>query len=643
MGIIYDRFQQEAIEGINSGVSVLVSAPTGAGKTAIAEYAIEKCMREGKRVIYTAPIKALSNQKYRDFKNIYGKESVGILTGDVSMNKDAPIVIMTTEIYRNTLFDDLKRVESVAWVIYDEIHYIDDLERGTVWEESLIFSPKSVNFIGLSATVPNIKEFARWLEEIHGRKIKVVMETKRPVPLKHRFQAQGKILLNMKRLLKEGYLSRPDWQYRRPSKRRIRPNRLHGLIRHLRDADELPAIFFVFSRQRARFLAEESISFNFLKKNEAEAIRELYWKLCEKYEIASEPSSIDLFPLIEKGIAYHHAGMLPSLKAVVEELFTEKMLRLIFTTETFALGINMPARSVVFDELRKFYGTHFGNLKTRDYYQMAGRAGRRGMDKRGYVYSRINPKYISYGEVQRIIYSKPESVRSQFNAAYATVLNMYRNYGDGLIDIYPETFHYFQSSKNKRKGGYRQLENKVALLKEMNYIIDGKLTDKGGFASTLYGYELQLSEMYADTFLDTLSSVELSALLAAIVFEPRKKDTLPSGSVKKYSRLVDISDRYIKKIHKKEIKYKLRPLTKRLYFNLARPMEAWLNGAEFCELLTLTNIDEGEIVRYFRMVVQLLRELYSNKQASPILKTTAKEALKILNRDYIDAAEQLDK
>ncbi|MBU1863679.1 MAG: DEAD/DEAH box helicase [Candidatus Omnitrophica bacterium] len=644
--MIYDDFQKQAIAHIDKDETIIVSAPTGAGKTVIAEYAIEKTMSSGKSAIYTAPIKALSNQKYRDFRARYGEEKVGILTGDVSINTHAPILIMTTEIYRNTLFENINRVKHVAWVVFDEVHYLDDVERGTVWEESIMFSPSHINFVCLSATVPNITELAQWIESIHNRPIRVIIEAKRPVPLEHRFQCQGHIVRSSKALSTQGFLHCDDWhhEYRHRRGRRhfpkIKPNRLAALVSHIQDAKELPCIFFVFSRHRAKCLAEEMMSFNFLAIEEEENTRALFWDLCEKYNLTEERSARELFDLVRRGIAYHHAGMLPTLKEVVEQLFTHRALKLIFTTETFALGINMPARSVVFDELRKFYGTHFGNLRTRDYYQMAGRAGRRGMDECGFVYSRINPRYISYHEVQKIIYGKSEEVTSQFNATYATVLNLYKQFGRNLLSVYPRSFHFFQSSKKRRRVGYNLLERKLKLLEEMEYMTEETVTPKGEFASSLYGYELALSEMHADGFLDTLNETELSIILIGLIFEPRKGDYIPSYS-KQIQQLIRHTESYIRRIHSKEHKHTIRPYSKSCHFNLAPALEAWLKGKKFSDIIEIASVDEGEIVRYFRMVIQLLRQICSAHGAQQHLKETAHHALNLINKDIIDAEKQL--
>ena len=204
MNFELDPFQKKSLEWIEKEHSVFVAAPTGAGKTLIAEAAIDKALARSEAAIYTAPIKALSNQKYRDFRAKYGENRVGILTGDVSINPDAPILIMTTEIYRNSLFENLDRIQKVGWVIFDEVHYLDDPERGTVWEEALLFTPPEIRILALSATIPNVKEITDWIQKVHARPIEVVEETHRPVPLQFLFQCQGRILENTRQLLQEG-------------------------------------------------------------------------------------------------------------------------------------------------------------------------------------------------------------------------------------------------------------------------------------------------------------------------------------------------------------------------------------------------------------------------------------------------------
>ncbi len=621
--MIYDRFQNESINHINQGNSVIVSAPTGAGKTAIAEYVIESCIQKNEGVIYTAPIKALSNQKFRDFENKYGN-SIGILTGDVSLNQNAPVLIMTTEIFRNKLLDQPDSLKRYSWVIFDEIHYIDNPERGTVWEESLIFLPPHMKVLGLSATIPNIRQLAQWMESVHKKPIKMVIEANRPVPLHFFFQFQNNVFDRLGDLRKS---------------RRWQPNKLHSLIKYVREKDGLPCIYFVFGRKRAEDLAFELLSQNFLDHIERSQIIALYDSLCERFDLKHERSAANMLPLVEKGIAFHHAGMLPTLKEVIERLFTSKLLKVIFTTETFALGINMPSRSVIFDDLRKFYGRFVRNLKTRDFYQMAGRAGRRGIDDEGFVYCRVNPTRVKLEEVKDIIYGKPEEVKSQFNTSYATILNLYEKYKDELFGIYPLSLHYFQAKMHQQREALRLMEAKLTMLKDTGYITDGVLTPKGKFAKAVYGYELILSELYEEKIFEQLDEYGLGIIAVASVFEPRKNQYMPPIS-KTANEIKRVCEEIYKEIKSRELKMRIYPFCKLPYFNLSKTTDLWLRGSPFAKILQATDTDEGEVVRYFRMAIQILREI-NDAPISPELKARIWRTITLMNRDIVDAEKQL--
>lgn len=641
-----DRFQKEAIDWIEKGHSVLVSAPTGAGKTVIAECAIQQAMDRHENAIYTAPVKALSNQKYRDFRAQYGDDQVGILTGDVSINPDAPILVMTTEIYRNSLFENSERIQKTGWVIFDEVHYLDDPERGTVWEEALLFTPHHIRILALSATVPNVQQLADWIKKIHDRPVEVVLESHRPVPLEMVFQCQGKIMEDLKTLKRDGYLNRDSWRltsrerHRGMPFMRSKPNRLDHMLEYLISKNRLPAIYFAFGRRRTETLAWDAAKFDFLNERERKEITEAYGELVERYDLQNEKSAQDLGGLIEQGIAYHHAGMLPTLKEVIEQLFTKKLIKLIFTTETFAIGINMPARTVVFDELEKYYGNGFRRLSYRDFYQMAGRAGRRGMDPVGYVLIRIHPEHVAYSDVERIIHGKPESIESQLNAAYATLLNLYRDLGEKLFEIYPKSFHYFQSSKLLRDKGLFNMQSKLKLLQHGGYLAAEGLTPKGEFASSIFGYELMLSELQEEGFLEKMTDMQLSVLISGLIFEPRKGDHVPhlTGNIQKIQSYAEHAHR---KICKLERQMRIFPHTKHPHFHQALAVEAWMQGAEFDRLFKLTSTDEGELVRHFRMIIQLLRELKHAHNTSDTVQATARKALGKINRGVVDAERQL--
>ena len=396
-GLQLDEFQEDAIAAINRDNSVIVTAPTGAGKTVIAEYAVEKCIQENHRVIYTAPIKALSNQKYRDFYAEYG-EKIGIVTGDVVLNPYAQVLLMTTEIFRNTIFDNIERLDDVAYVIFDEIHYINDIARGTVWEESLIFAPQHIKFVCLSATIPNIVHFAEWMQSVREIKIEVVEELKRPVPLEHYlyFPDYGigttKHITSLQRTAAQAARREQDDEERALPAGMIET----PLLPYLHRENRLPCLYFCFSRKGCEANAAhyaDGRHRTLLKRWQRREILAKFDALCIQFDIVEEKDIAEFRRLVSRGIAYHHAGMLPTLKEVVERLFTSGLIQLLFTTETFAVGINMPACTVVFDSLEKFDGIGFRYLKSREYHQMAGRAGRRGIDTIGYVYAQTQPLY----------------------------------------------------------------------------------------------------------------------------------------------------------------------------------------------------------------------------------------------------------
>ncbi len=672
----YDPFQQRAIDTIERGVSLFVAAPTGAGKTVIADYVIEQTLQHHQRVIYTSPVKALSNQKFRDFTARYerrvgiipppggrpegpttsgadvgspsaNRQVVGIMTGDVTINPTAPLLIMTTEIYRNTLLENTDRLARCAWIIFDEIHYLDDPERGTVWEEAIMFTPPHMHLLALSATIPNVEELASWIREVHGRPIEVVVETERPVPLHVAFQCQNKILTSAPALKQVGYLNREDWhQHHRPHRHhrddrwQVRPNRLDALLRHLMETDRLPCIFFTFGRRRTEDLAWEAAGLPLITPAEHASLRRMFDELCARYQLTDDQTAQALAKLVERGVAYHHAGMLPTVKEVIERCFVSRLIKFIVTTETFALGINMPARSVVIDTLKKRIGGRWDLIRSRQLQQMAGRAGRRGMDAAGFAYLRINPTTVTYPEAMRVLHSKPEAVQSRFNTAYATLLNLYRHHGRRLLELYPKTLYHFQTSGARRQAGLDFMQRKLDLLEALGYLHDNVLSPKGEFAAWLYGYELLLTELHSQRRLEALDPPTLAVLLAAVVYEPRPGLSLPKTH-RMAKRLEELCADPLATIHQAEQEFRIRPKSKAPHFQLASAMEAWFHGAPFSRLSRLSEVDEGEIVRYFRMTVQLLRQLMDTPAADPGLRRTAERALTRVNRDVVDAEQQL--
>lgn len=499
-----DTFQKEAVYHLEGGDSVFVAAHTSAGKTVVAEYAIALAAKHMTKAIYTSPIKALSNQKYRDFRTEF--DDVGILTGDVQINPEASCLIMTTEILRSMLYRGADLIRDVEFVIFDEVHYVNDLERGVVWEEVIIMLPEHVTLILLSATVPNTQEFASWVGRTKKKDIYVISTHKRPVPLEHYLWAgksKHKIVDSNKRFLESGWKEANDilsgkdkamakkeaeaqaqsaqakagpqgqGQGRGASRggrggpqRGAAPQRGRGgnrggqssnrgtgniartgrgggrtsaaqdrntwvhLVSHLRKEDLLPGCVFVFSKKRCEENADSLSNQDFSNANEKSLTHMFIEKSLTrlKPEDRTLPQILRLRELLSRGIAVHHGGLLPIMKEVVEILFARSLVKVLFATETFAMGLNLPTRTVVFSGFRKHDGKGFRDLLPGEYTQMAGRAGRRGLDTVGYVIVSNGGKDEAppAGALKQMILGDPTKLRSQFRLTYNMILNLLR-------------------------------------------------------------------------------------------------------------------------------------------------------------------------------------------------------------------------
>jgi superfamily II RNA helicase len=652
-GLSLDPFQEQAIRAIESGHSVLVAAPTGAGKTLIAEYALEKCLASGRRVVYTAPIKALSNQKFRDFSARYG-DRIGIKTGDVSINPEAPVCIMTTEIFRNTLFESPEAVETVDTVIFDEIHYLDDAERGTVWEESLIFAPPHIHFVCLSATVSNVETFARWLGAIRRDRFEVVREDARPVPLEHLLVIPGKGAMELEAF------ERLDRTYREPRRRHAGDHagrRMAGddararkeLISLVQDRGLLPCLYFAFNRRECEAQAKGNAWRVLLTPAESAEAAAQVDALVRRYDMAEDPASVDLRALLVRGIAYHHAGLLPTLKEVVERLFTTGLVKLLFATETFALGVNMPAKSVAFDSLHKFDGVRRSFILTREYLQMAGRAGRRGMDAAGTVLSRVEWPFVRSPSVRRVVAGSVEPIISRFNLSYATILNLYGRLGDRLFEAAEKSFSNYTAGGGAKGGTQafgekvRILRRRLQVLRDLGYLRERELTAKGRLAAKIYGYELQLAELVAAGVLDGLEPSLLNVVATAAVFEARRGTWYdPPGEVPRFPPLKKRSLRIVGAIRQAELARGIETPVKHLDYRLSAVVHAWSTGAPFDALRDMTSASDGDLVRSLRQAIQLLRQVaFAVAGPRPELAARLREGVRLLRRDVVDAERQL--
>uniref|UniRef100_A0A6V7L8X4 Helicase ATP-binding domain-containing protein n=1 Tax=Bracon brevicornis TaxID=1563983 RepID=A0A6V7L8X4_9HYME len=500
-----DTFQKQAIIKLEEGCNVFVAAHTSAGKTTVAEYAIALSQRHMTRVIYTSPIKALSNQKYRDFKRNKHFESVGLVTGDMQINQTANCLIMTTEILQTMLYNASEVLRDLEYVIFDEVHYINDEHRGHVWEEIVILLPPNVNIVMLSATVPNPLIFANWVGNIKKRKMYVISTVKRPVPLKHYLYTgtDGKSRNDIALILDgSGQFNLENWykmkvlkeknnnnnnsknkQNALPAKNNRRPQMSpkqektmwEAFIGYLRENDKLPVVIFTLSRNRCDANADALVSVNLTTETEKGHVRAFFKKCIKKLNESDQqlPQVKRMASLLERGIGVHHSGILPILKEIIELLFQNGVVKLLFATETFAMGINMPARTVVFDSIRKFDGKQFRGLLPTEYIQMAGRAGRRGHDKVGTVILMCKTDVPPVIELKAMMCGQPQNLQSQFKITYPMVLNLRRvSESVSIEDMMRRSFKElsFTADKDKRQEELKNIEDNLAKIPPENEI-----------------------------------------------------------------------------------------------------------------------------------------------------------------------------
>ena len=601
---LLDKFQEDAILAIENNHSVVVSAPTGSGKTLIADYIINKDIKRGIRVIYTAPIKALSNQKYKDFCEEYGEDKIGLLTGDIVRNHDAPILIMTTEIYRNMALTNDPLMDKISYVIFDEIHYINDIERGYVWEESIIFSKDKIRFLCLSATIPNAREFAAWIEAIKKHKVEVIMHHKREVPLAKNFFDSELGIASLEDIRDVATI--PDYNYIRGRKRFRRPRvKAPSHVELIKEiGDKLPCLFFSFSRKKCQDNAHELTNAKLFDVNPV--INSFVRGKLEgtPREIRELESSRLLFRTLSYGIAFHHAGLLPLIKEIVEELFGQGLIKVLYTTETFAVGINMPAKSVCFESLRKFDGVNFRSLNSKEYFQIAGRAGRRGIDKEGFSYAMIDRRDFDYSTIKRITDVDKDPIKSQFRLSINTVLNLVKNHTPPEIDVILKNnfFTYQKFGKNfasitRNVFSYSFEKTKKKLIR-MDYIKDGKLTAKGEFSSKIYSDEILIGEMFATDFYFDLNEYQILMILASLSYEPRAKTEFykdyPSKFVNDLKGL----------LRRKGLLSNFKSID-----NLTALIHPCYHNKNIFEILPNTNLLEGDLIRFFRQILDKIGQI----------------------------------
>ena len=469
-----DQFQEKSILCLENHQSVLVSAHTSAGKTVVAQYAIAMSLRDHQRVIYTSPIKALSNQKYRELCEQFN--DVGLMTGDVTINVNASCLVMTTEILRNMLYKGSEMIKEIAWVIFDEVHYMRDKVRGVVWEETMILLSNKINYVFLSATIPNAREFAMWISLMKNQPCNVIYTEFRPVPLQHYVypSSSDDIILVVdekcnfkednfnKALTQISVRSTDENNYNKNTLAQINDKSLNSKEKKLKTEEEDikaivdlviendldPGIIFCFSKEKCESLAKslQNSGINLTKEEEKKTIEEIY--ICAMLTLSEEDQNIpqlkNMLNILKLGIGIHHGGMVPIIRECVELIFQSGLIKILFSTETFSMGLNMPAKTVVFTEIEKFDGNKNRYLTGGEYIQMSGRAGRRGLDEKGVVIVVLKKK-IDPEECREIMRGKSDPLNSSFGLNYNQILNLSRIEGIKCEFILQRSFRQYQS------------------------------------------------------------------------------------------------------------------------------------------------------------------------------------------------------
>jgi ATP-dependent RNA helicase HelY len=534
-----DAFQRTACTALEQGRGVLVAAPTGAGKTVVGEFAVHLALSSGRKCFYTTPIKALSNQKHADLRARYGDERVGLLTGDTAVNGDADVVVMTTEVLRNMLYAGSGSLRGLSHVVMDEVHYLADRSRGAVWEEVIIHLPEDVSLVSLSATVSNAEEFGEWLVTVRGE-TEVVVEEHRPVPLWQHVMVgtrpydlfvgdeQREVNPELVRLAREEVRFAPRERGGRPSGLRRAVANRSDVIERLDREGLLPAITFVFSRAGCQAAVEQCLRSG-LRLNTAEEAERV------RVHVENRTSSLpreDLRVLgywewlegLQRGLAAHHAGMLPTFKEVVEELFTAVLVKAVFATETLALGINMPARSVVLEKLTKWNGETHADVTPGEYTQLTGRAGRRGIDVEGHAVVLWQPGFDPKS-VAGLASTRTYPLRSSFRPSYNMAVNLVGAVGRAPARALLESsFAQFQADRSV-VGLARQVSRNLEALEGYREAMTCHLGDVQEYAA------LRAAQKQRETELAQQGSASRRAAAAASLEQLKAGDVVrvPAG------------------------------------------------------------------------------------------------------------------
>jgi len=582
-----DEFQLEAFGALDAGRSVVVAAPTGSGKTIVAEYALARALARGRRAVYTTPLKALSNQKLGDLGERFGTERVGLMTGDRVVRPEAPIVVMTTEVLRNIIYEEPERLAEVDAVILDEVHYLQNPYRGAVWEEVIIHAPTWIALVCLSATISNVEELASWVAEVRGA-TETVVERHRPVPLelhylvgdRHHHDCVAVPILEDGRPSREGRRFDLDARGRRPGGTRGRSPEQHLLRQRWRSPRRvevvewleaeglLPAIVFIFSRKGCDDAVRSVNASGITLTSASERVEIRRRAEAHTERLADDELAVlgygEWLDALEAGVAAHHAGLVPPLKEAVEDCFAAGLVKLVFATETLSLGINMPARTVVLERLRKFSGERHEDLTPAEFTQLVGRAGRRGLDELGHGIVCWSPER-SFSEVASLAGSKSFTLESSFRPTYNMAANLIRRYHRSEAEaILERSFAQFQlerrlsslvaqrseedldeATRSRRarraQAGRRalvgQLERVLELLEGRGYVDGWALTPAGRRLARIYHEcDLLVTEALESGAFDGLEPHQLAAVVSSLAFEHRGSSGRSSGASRRHER-----------------------------------------------------------------------------------------------------------
>ena len=653
-----DHFQKEAIKALDASNSVLVTAPTSSGKTFVAEYAIEKALEESKHLYYTAPIKALCNQKFRDFSNQFGEENVGLLTGDHSIRSDSKVLVMTTEVLRNMLYSSRGTPEDLRYVVLDEIHFLEDPYRGAVWEEIILTLPKNVLIVALSATVSNADELKDWITSVRGNIEKITRET-RPVPLKGHFFAVEKsrnhqltrieILKNGKPNSRGQIFSNARRGRGKQNFRRWTTPRRSEIVAELKKLEMLPAIYFIFSRKGCDEARDSMVRYVGSLNNSEEGKKARKYAE-ERFALLTEEEKrilrVDLLlEGLEKGFASHHAGLLPLFKQTIEELFSLGLLKLVFATETLAVGVNLPARSVVIEKLTKFNGESHELLKPSQFTQLTGRAGRRGIDVEGHSFTCWSP-FVPFNEVVDLLTSKEFALISAFTPTYNMLANLLSTRSESeAAELLANSFAQFQwvrNTRNMNSGLIQEVQFRRNVL-EATGLADGwSLTETGMPLTKIFNEsDLLVTRAISDGILDGLPPEELAALVSCFIFRSRGKEKRGKKSRESENfinesikELMILND----EIERIEVGFGIQPNTPPDP-GFAKVVFDWVSGRTLSEVLT-KELTGGEFVRNIRLSVDLLKQI--SNVAAPETAKLSLRTVELMERGVVSLGGEFE-